>query len=364
MNKLSLWGIIFIIMTIGLMGAQCPSTPPPPTTPTATPVNNPDTLEAKSIMIASGEERTNDVTPPIAVSASGAAYMAFSGDGVTWTSWLPYSEIYTNFNLNTGPGCTLGDGIKVVYVKFKNAIGLESKVISDTIILDTKKPYLLSVSWTDSNSNDVIDEDDKLIFAFSESMDKSTITSSTVDARLTLSSGGSFGSDVAWNEAGTVCTVTLGSSETIDGGETVTPTSYVKDLAGNGCDTSISRAIPMPDVSATYIVSATYVDSDEKGIVDTDDTIIVAFNNAIKEDTLSSLAFIDFALFDANGAAFSWTGGTSTFIDSENKVIRIKIGQKVSNATTETLKSIGVLEHALKDKWGNYVLTTKRYITY
>jgi len=52
----------------------------------------------------------------------------------------------------------------------------------------------------------------------------------------------------AWNVAGTKLTVTLGSDEAIEGGETVNPTSAVTDVAGNpDATTGTGPAIEVPE---------------------------------------------------------------------------------------------------------------------
>ena len=350
MKKLYLLVIISIFLGLILIGGQCPTTPPTPT-PTPTPSGTGPT--ALSISIENGAEKTNDTTPNITVSASGAISMAFSGNGRNWTDWIPYSPTYDLFNITLDAGCTIGDGEKIVYVKFKDSTGGVSEIISDTITLDTTPPQLASVFWTDTNKNEAIDANDILVFTFTEAMNTATITSSDVDARFTLDPAHSFGSTVAWNSAKTACSVTLGSSETIVGGESVTPTASIKDEAGNGANTTISQNIPTP--TATRITSAVYADQNANSNVDTGDTITVTFNKSLDSTTLSTTtATSDFSLYHVS-TAYTWSG-ISAFLDTDHKIVKITLGSSIPGFTTGT-DTIKVLADALKDSGGASVAT-------
>jgi len=80
-------------------------------------------------------------------------------------------------------------------------------------------------------------------------MDTDTITAANIDTVLPTLPAHTYGTltagDLSWNTAETQLTVTLGSDETIAGGETVNPTSAVKDVAGNSdATTAPGKAIP------------------------------------------------------------------------------------------------------------------------
>jgi hypothetical protein len=69
-------------------------------------------------------ETTKDCTPNLAVFSEGAAYMSFSGDGNSWTDWIPYQSSYGEFNIANGLyGTIFGSGGKDVYVHFKDSEG-------------------------------------------------------------------------------------------------------------------------------------------------------------------------------------------------------------------------------------------------
>ncbi|MCK4241244.1 MAG: hypothetical protein KAX30_06445 [Candidatus Atribacteria bacterium] len=227
--------------------------------PTAPPVEG-DVPSNGSITIAHGASVTNDATPTLTISATGADYMAFSGNGATWSGWVAYSTAYTSFNMITGVGCTTGEGTKTVYVKFKNDAG-ESVTYHDTIEYDITKPKLSTAVYSDANSSSSVNKGDTITFTFNDEMEKSTITSSNVASRLPLSAGTyGTGPTVSWNTAGTVCTVTLGTSPTIVSGTTVNPSSSVTDVAGNADDSSavtISGLIKVLDSVSITPPSAT-----------------------------------------------------------------------------------------------------------
>lgn len=109
-----------------------------------------DTIMLKSILgiisdpsiidINSGAQYTNKtgiiliISPPIPVPpTSPYTKMALSQDGVKWSSW---STITSPKSISL----TGTDGIKRVYIKFKNDDGEESNIYYDEIILDRKKP--------------------------------------------------------------------------------------------------------------------------------------------------------------------------------------------------------------------------------
>lgn len=196
------------------------------------------------ILIENGAKKTNNPTPIIILSAQNADQMAFSGNGIHWTPWIRYNATYNTFNLNTSPGCISGDGEKTVYVKFKNDCG-ESSFIYDTIVMDTKKPHLESISWEDIDGDNIIDKGDLMRFKFNEKIDTSTINLSNIEQILfTIHTYDAV--EVNWDIEKTTCFVVLGDNETIVGGETVILGKSIEDIAGNSVDTTVTEKIPIP----------------------------------------------------------------------------------------------------------------------
>lgn len=124
-----------------------------------------------------------------------------------------------------------------------------------TVPVDTDAPKLSTAVYTDVDSSGTVNLNDRVVFTFNEEMEKSTITSSNVVSRLPLSTGsyGGIGRTVSWNTAGTICTVTLGTSPTIVYGTTVNPLYLVTDVAGN---TDNSTAVTISGLTAITVLSS------------------------------------------------------------------------------------------------------------
>ena len=77
-----------------------------------------------SIVIAGGDEITDDSSPILTIYAEGADYMSFSGDGEQWSEWIPYTVSYEGFDIASGEyGTEFSQGEKYVYVRFRNENG-------------------------------------------------------------------------------------------------------------------------------------------------------------------------------------------------------------------------------------------------
>jgi PKD repeat protein len=90
-----------------------------------------------SVIINGGEVTTFSTAVTLTLSATDnsgfVAFMRFSNDDSIWSTWEPFS---------TSRAWTLisGDGVKTLYVQFKDAAENVSSVVSDTITLDTSPP--------------------------------------------------------------------------------------------------------------------------------------------------------------------------------------------------------------------------------
>jgi len=92
-----------------------------------------------SIKINNGATYTNTPDVTLNLSATNVAQMCFSNDSSSWSDWEDYI---------TTKSWTLAsaDGEKTVYVKFRNVLGTESDIYSDSIILDTTPPTVAVAS--------------------------------------------------------------------------------------------------------------------------------------------------------------------------------------------------------------------------
>lgn len=135
---------------------------------------NPTVPGQGEIIIADGEEVTDDPTPLLTILSLNADYMSFSGDGEEWTEWIPYVTSYEGFNIASGEfGTSTGEGLKFVYVHFKNSTGnilFEDELIYDTIIY-TPPPPPTKGSIIIANGNEVTDDSTPSLAIFSEGAD-------------------------------------------------------------------------------------------------------------------------------------------------------------------------------------------------
>jgi hypothetical protein len=91
---------------------------------------------AGNVIINSGAAFTTNTTVNLALSATTTLpiiQMRFGNDNSTWSAWAPYatSRIWT---------LTSGDGLKTVYVQYRDSIGRVSSSCGDTITLDATAP--------------------------------------------------------------------------------------------------------------------------------------------------------------------------------------------------------------------------------
>ncbi|HLT85910.1 MAG TPA: hypothetical protein VKZ62_00240 [Georgenia sp.] len=116
-----------------------------------TPVPDPPT---GTITINNGDQVTNSLDVILSLTAQGIEgpieFMSFSNDGANWGDWELFDATATYTILP-------GDGEKTVYVKYKDATGVESIAeIKDSIILDTIAPTaIFEYSTVDPTNGDV-----------------------------------------------------------------------------------------------------------------------------------------------------------------------------------------------------------------
>ncbi len=97
-----------------------------------------------TVKINGGATACNTTSVALTVAASGTAanpvtQMRFSNDDVNWSAW----EAYKTTKSWSLPG---GDGVKTVYVQFRNNVGVDSVSLSATIELDTVVPRAVVVA--------------------------------------------------------------------------------------------------------------------------------------------------------------------------------------------------------------------------
>ena len=305
-----------------------------------------------SIIIANGDAISNDSTPTLTISAVGAVYMAFSGDETNWSEWVDYAENYSLFNMTTGAGCTTTEGIKTVYVKFKNAAGNEFGTCYDTIEYDITRPKLLSAVYDDVDDSDSVNSGDTITFTFDDEMKTSTITNDNLASRLPLSSStyGS-GATVSWNTTGNVCTVTLGTSPDIPYGTTVNPSYQVTDAAGNydnSSDIAISGLTSITILKSVTISPPSASTTEAGDTVTFTVTVLNMEDEDITDDCTCTWTFSGTAIGD-----ISPTTGLSTVYtppDSGTGTDTIKVTAEYDGETKSDTAEVTVTASAPADK--------------
>lgn len=101
-----------------------------------------------TININSGGSFTNSCNVELQLSASDnsgkVSFMRFSNDGTSYSDWIAYNTVNNWLLLE-------GDGIKTVYVQYKDNNDNISSAVSKSITLDTKMPVVNSVNISSNN---------------------------------------------------------------------------------------------------------------------------------------------------------------------------------------------------------------------
>lgn len=100
-----------------------------------------------TIVINNNEPRT--LEPDVVLSLTfggGATQMSFSNDGISWSSWEPIKAT-KNWRL------MMGAGVKTVFVKVRNNLGVEGDIVSNNIFLkEDQEPPRVTLTINEGNS--------------------------------------------------------------------------------------------------------------------------------------------------------------------------------------------------------------------
>ena len=200
------------------------------TTTTAVEVTFSESLDSGTVDASAFD--VGGVTPDSAnASGSGVVTLGLASDDALSTDATP-SITYTAGNLADSSGNTA--------------------VTTTVPATDGISPVLNQVAWTDVDGNGSVSENDTFAFTFSEPMDETTVSSSSLDSDL-VPSAGTYGTGayLSWNSSSTVLTVTLPTGVTISAGATVDPASSVTDAGGNADGTPAGVMIESLDDPVT-----------------------------------------------------------------------------------------------------------------
>ena len=178
-----------------------------------------------SMALAGGRTATNELTVPVTLSASddlsGVTDAAFSTDGATWSAWVPFQS-------SAAWTFAPGDGLRTLWAKVRNGVGVESAPAAATVTIDTVQPSLDALIPAPGSS--VVGLRPPFSVTFSEPMDPA----SWIDLGLIVQAadGSLVPGDYAYDDARR--TGTFVPSSTMHAGATYIVTiGNVKDLAGN-----------------------------------------------------------------------------------------------------------------------------------
>ncbi|MBU4315144.1 Ig-like domain-containing protein [Patescibacteria group bacterium] len=252
-----------------------------------------------SIVITDTSGYTNDSTPVITITQSGATptHVAFSCDNSNWSSWLTYPDDEV-VNDGDGPafditadatGCSATNELKTIYAKIKDGSS-ESSVVSDTTTYDTASPGVMNVSATNPNGTYTTDD----VLTITVQFDESTmVVTGTPQIELDMN-----GTDRQANYVSTAAD-TLSFTYTIVNGDNKTDLDYtgtdalslsggtISDLAGN----TANLTLPSPGAGGS-LASNTNIN------VSTNQAPTVASITAVQQSNGSVL--ITFIMDDAD----------------------------------------------------------------
>ncbi len=195
--------------------------------PTGTVAVNGGAATATSRTVALSVSAADPGTP-----TSGVTSMRFSNDGTTWSAFQPVAATAA-WTLSTG------DGTKTVYAQFRDGSGNLSTAATDTIVLDSVGPTAKKLT-PKKNATDV-EVTSQVKIKASEALKGSTVTAKTVFLKAKGSSK-KVKAKVSYNASGK--SIVLKPKSSLDKGTkyTVTVTTRVLDVAGNGFDAKPAKA--------------------------------------------------------------------------------------------------------------------------
>ncbi|MBP6963902.1 MAG: N-acetylmuramoyl-L-alanine amidase [Armatimonadetes bacterium] len=182
---------------------------------------------------------------------SGMSQMQFSADGVNYST----PEAYATTKSYTLPA---GDGLKTVYVKYKDVSGNWSAAVSDTITLDTSPP----TGELTINDGDT--------YAFSSSVTLAVSFTDAVEMRFNNENG-------AWSAWQAYAPTKSWSLSAGEGAKTVY--AQLRDAAGNVSTDTISDGITV--VGAGGTISQAKALSDGQAVVLLGKTVVANFGGTI-----------------------------------------------------------------------------------
>lgn len=190
---------------------------------------------APGVSVSLNSDSSHAKSANIIVTLSGTDSLGINGYYISESTSIPdeseFSAITETTSLLTNVSFVLsgGDGTKTVYAWLKNTAGNISNTASDTIILDTVAPYIVSITPENNSTN--ISRSTNISITFSEPVLSSSLTASNMSLtnQSTLEPVTSGNLTISGN------TVTFNPASDLSAGTayTVSISTGVTDLAGN-----------------------------------------------------------------------------------------------------------------------------------
>jgi PKD repeat protein len=259
-----------------------------------------------SVVINEGTETTDSLFVDLILSAvdpeSDVVQMRFSNDGSSWSSW-------ETFSLSKSWALTSGEGLKTVYVQFRNEADLVSNSYQDTIILNLFKAPVASFVFSSVS----LKEGDIVMFDASDSSD----SDGSIDSYAWTFGDGSFGSGMnsfhSFSPAGFFnVTLTIIDNDGLVGTATETITIFPPDLEA-------------PTASFTFSP-----DHPEKGEP-------VDFNAQVSFDSDGTIEDYDWIFGDGNTAEGVITSHSFSSVGTYAVTLKVTDDDGLSDTTTKIL---------------------------
>jgi hypothetical protein len=216
------------------------------------------TGDAVHFQLTLSDDPSATTSPIINIQGMGSTTMTNGGVGQYWYSTSTLAALNPGaLAFHIGFGGTAGEATTTI---------TQSSVTAPNVTVDNAAPTLSSVSWTDTDSSTRLSGTDTLLLTWSETMATTTLTSGNINTVLGLTNSHTFSTTTAptWNTAGTQLTITLGAGTTVTGGDTVQPTTAVKDAIGNtssGAETALGLPAPLGISALTATSTPAYTNT-------------------------------------------------------------------------------------------------------
>jgi hypothetical protein len=275
-------------------------------------------------------------------------------------AWNSAGNILTiTFGNVTGSTFTVGDAVMILgTANIKDTVGLipVSTILSPQSTGSfTFPPAIVSVVAANTGNNVGLGVGDSVTITFDQNTTRPVIAASNLNTWLIPSGGRSFGtnlsnSDIVWNAAGNVLTITFsnvtGSTFTVGSTLTISAAANIKDVTGSTtASTSVSPASTGTFTSGPLIASIAAVNSNNTAGLGTGDTVVITFNQSTNHPPISS-ANIDawFTLNDGHSfgsnasAAWNPAGNILTIRFNTIPEIPFAVGDRITLLAAAGLK--------------------------